>query len=82
MSRSTTLFSCSGSLGITPVAWTKKILIHHFSSDAEAIAAAQSRLDGQIYELFLIDLQSLEQRAKRCIELRGIMLNKSRVCSL
>ena len=31
---------------------------------------------------FLSDLQKLEQRAKKCIKLRGNMLNKSRVWSL
>ena len=28
-------------------------------------------MDGQHYELFLTGLQKLEQRAKKCIELRG-----------
>jgi hypothetical protein len=43
----------------------------HFSSDAELIAAAQTWLDGQYSEFFLSSLQKLEQRAKKCIELRG-----------
>jgi len=43
----------------------------HFSSNAEVIAAAETWLDGQPYELFLSGLQKLEQRAKKCIELRG-----------
>jgi len=44
----------------------KQIKGHHFSSDAEVIAAAGSWLDGQHS-----GLQKLEQRAKKCIELRG-----------
>ena len=43
----------------------------HFSSDAEVIAAAETWLDGQHSEFFLRGLQKLEQRAKKCIELRG-----------
>ena len=43
----------------------------HFSSDAEVISAAETWLDGQIYEIFLSGFQKLEQRAKKCIELRG-----------
>jgi hypothetical protein len=41
------------------------------SSDAEVIAAMQTWLDGQTSEFFLSGLQKLEQRAKKCIELRG-----------
>ena len=43
----------------------------HFSSDAELIAAAETCLDGQHSEFFLSGLQKLEQRAKKCIGLRG-----------
>ena len=43
----------------------------HFSSDAEVIAAAETWLDRQPSEFFLSGLQKLEQRAKKCIELRG-----------
>ena len=43
----------------------------HFSSDAEVIAAAETWSDGQPSEFFLSGLQKLEQRAKKCIELRG-----------
>ena len=43
----------------------------HFSSDVEVIAAAETWLDGQASEIFLSGLQNLEQRAKKCIELRG-----------
>jgi histone-lysine N-methyltransferase SETMAR len=49
----------------------KTIERSHFSSDAEAIAAAEAWLDGQHSEFFLSGLQKLEQWAKKCIELRG-----------
>jgi hypothetical protein len=42
----------------------------HFSSDTEVIAAVETWLDGQISE-FCYGLQTLEQRAKNSIELRG-----------
>jgi len=48
----------------------KQLKVHHFSSDAEVIAAAESWLDGQFSE-FLSGLQKSDQRAKKCIELRG-----------
>jgi len=44
---------------------------HHFSSDAEVIAAAETWLDGQPFEFFLSGLQKLEQWAKKCFELCG-----------
>jgi len=43
----------------------------HFSSDEEVIAAEETGLNGQPSEFFLSGLQKLEQRAKKCIELRG-----------
>jgi hypothetical protein len=42
----------------------------HFSSEEEVIAAAETSLDGQISDFFS-GLQKLEQRAKKCIELRA-----------
>ena len=45
--------------------------MHHFSFDAEVTAAMETRLDGQLSEFFFSGLQKLEQRAKKCIELRG-----------
>ena len=48
----------------------KQLKGRHFSSDAQVIAAAETWLDGQPSE-FLSGLQKLEQRAKKCIELRG-----------
>jgi histone-lysine N-methyltransferase SETMAR len=43
----------------------------HFSSDTEVIAAAETWLDGQPSDFFLSGLHTLEQRAKKCIELGG-----------
>ena len=49
----------------------KQLKGRHFSSDAEVIAAAETCLDGQLSEFFFSGLQKLEQRTKKCIELRG-----------
>ena len=49
---------------------TKQLQFRHFSSDAEVVAAAETWLDGQPSEFFFSDLQKLEQRAKKYIELR------------
>jgi len=49
----------------------KQLIGRHFSSDAEVIAAAETWLDGHLSEFFLSGLQNLEQRGKKCIELRG-----------
>jgi len=51
----------------------KQLKGRHFSSDVEVIAAAETWLDGQPsgYFFFLSGFQKLEQRAKKCIELRG-----------
>jgi len=49
----------------------KQMKCGHFSSDAEVIPAAETWLDGQHSEFFLSGLKKLEERAKRCIELRG-----------
>jgi len=38
----------------------KQLKVHHFSSDAEVIAATETWLDGQPSELFLSDSQKLE----------------------
>jgi len=84
LSWSPTLFSGSGPVGLPPVLWTEKkqLKVRHFSSDAEVVAAVETWLDGQPSGFFLSGLQNLEQRAKKCIELRGELLNKSRVWSL
>jgi histone-lysine N-methyltransferase SETMAR len=47
----------------------KQLLGCYFSSDTEVIAAAETWLDGK-YSDFFIGLQTLELRAKKCIELR------------
>jgi len=49
----------------------KTIEGRHFSSDAEIIVATDTWFDGQPSEFFLSGLQKFEQRAKKCIELRG-----------
>jgi histone-lysine N-methyltransferase SETMAR len=50
----------------------KKLKGLNFSSDAEVIAAMEAWLDGQLSEFFFLSgLLKLEQRAKKCIELRG-----------
>ena len=49
----------------------KQLKGRHFSSGAEVNAAAEIWLDGQPSGFFLSGLQKLEQRAKKCIELRG-----------
>jgi len=45
----------------------KQLNVRHFSSDAEAIAVAETWLEGQHSEFFVSGLQKLEQRAKKCI---------------
>jgi hypothetical protein len=66
-----TLFSGSGPVGLPPVPWPEKQLKgRHFSSYADVIAAVENWLDGQKSAFFLSGLQRLEQRAKKCIELR------------
>jgi len=49
----------------------KQLKGRHFSSDAEVISPAETLLDGQFSDFFLSGLQKLEQRAKKCVELRG-----------
>jgi len=50
----------------------KQLKFRHFTSDAEVIASAETWLNGQPSEFFFLSgLQKLEQRAKKCIELRG-----------
>jgi hypothetical protein len=48
----------------------KQLQGHHFSSDAEVIAAAEIWLDGKPSEFLFSFLQKLMQGAKKCIELR------------
>ena len=72
LSWSPTLLSRSGPVRLPPVPGLKKqVKGCHFSSDADVIAAVETWLDRQPSELFLSDLQKLEQRAKKFIELQG-----------
>ena len=48
----------------------KQLKGDHFSSYAEVIAVAETWLAGQHSDFFLSGLQKLEERAKKCIELR------------
>ena len=52
--------------------WKIKLKDRQFSSDAEVILAAETWLDGQPSEFALSGLRKLEQRAEKCIELRGV----------
>jgi len=54
----------------------------HFSSDAEVIAAAETWLDGQPSEFFLITCKSYSNGLRSVLSFVGSMLNKSRVWSL
>ena len=68
----TTLFSGSGPVGLPPVPGTEKTIERSpFFVRRGVIAAAETWLDGQHSEIFLSRLQKLEQRAEKCIELRG-----------
>jgi len=51
----------------------------HFSSDAKVIGAAETWLPGWTDKLliFLSGLQKLQQRGKKCIELRGEYVEKT-----
>ena len=48
----------------------KQLKVRHFSSDAEVIAATETWLEDNLL-IFFSGLQKLDQRAKKCIELRG-----------
>ena len=61
MSWSPTLFSGSGPVELPPVPWTEKkkqLKSRHFSSNAEAIAAALTWLGGQLSEFFWVVCKS------------------------
>ena len=49
----------------------KQLKGRHSSSNAEVNAAAETWLEGQPSDIFLSGLRKLEQRAKKCTELRG-----------
>ena len=54
----------------------KQLKGRYFSSETEVIAAADTWLDGQHSDFFVSGLQKLEQRANKCIELRGEYVQK------
>ena len=59
-------------MGLPTVPWTEKQLNRrHFLSDAKIIAAVETWVNGQRSKVCSSGLQKLEQRAKKCIELRG-----------
>ena len=49
----------------------KQLKGHHFSSDAESLLLQRPGWMDYLLNFFLSGLQKLEQRAKKCIELRG-----------
>ena len=54
-------FSGSDPVGLPSVLWTEKkkqLKGRHFSSEAEVIAAAETRLDGQHFDFFFFELPS------------------------
>jgi hypothetical protein len=55
------MFYGSGSVGLPPVPWTEK---------HTEVIAAETWLDGQLPEVFVIGLQKLEERTNQSIELR------------
>jgi len=49
----------------------KQLKGRHFSSDEEVIVVAETWMVEQLSEFFFEGLQKLEQRARKCTELRG-----------
>jgi len=85
LSWSPTLFCGSGPVGLPPVPWTEKkqLKVRHFSSDAEVVAAAETRLDGQHSDFFLwVACKRFCNGLRSVLSFVGITLNKSRVWSL
>jgi len=74
MSWSPTLFSGSGPVGLPPVPWTEKnkwkFAIFH-PTGRSLLPWGPGWTDNHLNFFFLSGLQKLEQRAKKCIELRG-----------
>ena len=66
-----TLFSGSGPVRLPPVPWTEKTIERSpFFVRRGGHCCGETGFDGQPSEFFLSGLQKLEQRAKKCIELR------------
>ena len=69
---SPTLFSGSGPVGLPPVPWTEKAIEMSPFFVRRGSHCCRGALVGQTkFWIFLSGLQKLEQRAKKCIELRG-----------
>jgi len=60
----------------------KQLIGRNFSSDAEVIAAAETRLDGQRSEFFFVACKSYINGLRIVLRFVGSMLSKSRVWSL
>jgi len=60
----------------------KQLKGHHFSSNMEVNAAAETWLDGQTSEFFLVACKSYSKGLRNVLRFAGSMLNKSRVWSL
>ena len=73
VSRSPSLFSVSGHVGLPPVPWTEKNnwMIAIFRPTRRSLLPRRPGWVDNIPNFFLSGLQKLEQRAKKCIELRG-----------
>ena len=69
---SPTLFSGSVPVGLPPVPWTEKTIERSpFFNRRGGHCCRGDLVGGTIFWIFLSDLKKLEQRAKKCIELRG-----------
>ena len=72
MSWSPTLFSGSGLVGLPPVPWTEKTTERSPFFFRHGSHCCRGNLVGRTnFWIFLSGLQKLEQRTKKCIELRG-----------
>jgi len=72
VSWSPTLFSGSGPVGLPPVPWTEKTIeMSTFFVQRRGHCYSGDLVSRIIFWIFLSGLQKLEQRAKKCIELRG-----------
>jgi hypothetical protein len=72
MSWSSTLFSGSGPVGLSPFPWTERTIERSSFFFRRGGHFCHGDLVGRtIFWIFLCALQKYEQRAKKCIELRG-----------
>jgi len=71
VSSSPTLFSGSGSVGLPPVPWTEKTIERSpFFVRREGHCCRRDLVGRTIFWFFFSGLQKLEERTKKCIELR------------